>query len=76
MRKNEKKFKRIITMLLSVAIIFTMSSYGNIGVYAEEDAAVSEEIATPNDASEDDTYNDEIIESENILSDRQTFAQW
>ncbi len=36
MRKNEKKLKRILTMLLSVAIIFTMSSYGNIGVYAEE----------------------------------------
>ena len=69
MRKTKNNPKRILTILLSVIIIFTMSSYGNIGTYAEEDVAAPDEIATPNDAIEDDT-------EEILLTNNQTFANW
>ncbi len=74
MRRNKTKIKRIFSTLLSAALVFTMSSYGKIKVYAAEDVEVSGETAS--DITEVDTENGEI-EDEILLSDtNQTFAAW
>ncbi len=63
--RKDKKAKKFLTMLLSVIIIFTMSSYGNLGVYAEEDATLPEETAV-NDTSDEGIIDEAEVEGKTV----------
>ena len=63
--RKDKKTKKFLTMLLSVIIIFTMSSYGNIGVYAEEDSTLPEGTAV-NDTSDEGIIGEAEVEGKTV----------